>query len=136
MATPSMSKANALIFFRSILRLISASSQRAEIGQIKGISACLGALASQIDDAELGLVLGDVVKEGVHQALGMLRGHDDAVANLRLGNAGEGGGKVYDEFTSGMGDDGQVRVRALGYLRFEFQTDLILGFGLVVIHKT
>ena len=66
----------------------------------------------------------------------MFRRHDNAVADLRLGDPGEGGGKIYDEFASGVGNDGQIGVASLGHFRFQFQTDLILGFGLIVIHKT
>ena len=128
-----MSKAKALILFRSLLRLVSASSERAEIGQVE-CGSLRAFSASQVYDAELGLILGNVVEEGVHQALGVLRRHDDAVANLRFYDSGEGGGKVYDEFASGVGNDGQVGLGALGYFRFEFQTELILRFIIVIIH--
>ena len=102
MATPSISKAKALIPSKSILGLAS-TAQRTKIGQVERSAALLRALAAtQVNDAELGLVLGNVVKKGVHQALGMLRGHDDAVANLRLGQPGQGSGKVNDELAAGM----------------------------------
>ena len=83
----------------------------------------LGALAAvQVNDAELGLELGNVVEEGVHQAFGVLRRHDDAVSDEGFGHTGQGGGEVDDEFAAGMGNDGQVGIGGFGHLGIQFQT--------------
>ena len=63
----------------------------------------------------------------------MLRRHDDAVSNQGLGQARESGCKVNDEFAPGVGDDGQVGIGYLGDLGVQFQAQLVLGFGLVIV---
>ena len=65
----------------------------------------------------------------------MLGGHDDAVADLGLGQAGQGGGEVQHELAAGMGDDREIRVRDLRGLRIELDRKLVLlGFGGVIVH--
>ena len=65
----------------------------------------------------------------------MLRSHDDAVTYLGFGKAGEGSGKVKDELASGVGNDCQVGIGNLCGLGIQLYTQLILRFGLIVVHR-
>ena len=64
----------------------------------------------------------------------MFRGHDDPIADFRLGNSGKRRRKIDDELAVGMGDNRQVRVRTLGYFRLQLEADLVLGLVLFVVH--
>ena len=79
---------------------VLAAAEGAEIGQIEGAAALLGALAAKIYDAKLGLVLGDIVKEGVHKAFCVFRSHDYAVTHHSFGKAGKSGCKIQDKLTA------------------------------------
>ena len=113
----------ALIFLRfcSIGRYVCKIERRA-----------FGLGASEVDGAELGLVLGDIVVEDVEQPLAVLRRHHDAVADLHLGHAGHAGREVEDEFTSGMSHDHEVGIAAPCNIGPDFDAELLFLF---VVHK-
>ena len=43
--------------------------------------------------------------------------------------------RIDDELAAGMRYDGQVGVGTFGNFRFQFQLNLVLGFGGIVIHR-
>ncbi len=65
-------------------------------------------LAAEGYQSELGLVFSNIVHKGVKESLGVFRGHDDPVADVRFGQSRQHGSEIDDEFAVGMGDYGQV----------------------------
>ena len=64
----------------------------------------------QLDAAEIAFEATDVLFQGLEQALGMLRGHDHAGAELSLGHAGDDLDEVQDKLRWRMPDDGKIAV--------------------------
>ena len=100
---------------------------RFAFGEVEGGDG-LRLLLGDADGAEGLFVAHDVFLQGTEEALGMLGGEDDATPDLGLGDAWKDTGEVDDEIATGMGDNGEVGVLALGYLlgQLELQTLLLI----------
>ena len=65
---------------------------------------------SESDLAVLCLIFGDVVLKSQQKPLGVFRGHDYPVGDLRLGQSRKHGREIKNEFAVGMGDYHKVGI--------------------------
>ena len=84
--------------------LILTTTEGAKVGQIEcAATLALRALAAaKINHAILCLILGNVIKQGIHKALCVLRSHDNAVTYHGLRQTGKSGGKIKYKLTAGV----------------------------------
>ena len=81
--------------------------------------------------SEGALIAHDVLLEGGQQALGVLRGQDDAAAHLSLLQPGQHTGKIDDKLRRGVRDNSQVGILALGLVGGQFYLETL--FLLIVL---
>ena len=93
-------------------------------------------MVRQLDGTERMLVLGDIILQGMEQALGMLRSHDDTRLHARLGHTRQHPHEVEDKFRTGMSDDGQIGVDTLGDLFPQFDLHLSVVVRVIFVHMT
>lgn len=79
-----------------------------------------GAVVGHADGAEDAFVLVDVFLQRKQQALGMFGHEDDARLHAGLGHARQHADEVEHKLRAGVGDDGQVGIRALGHVFLKF----------------
>lgn len=84
-----------------------------------------------LDDSVHMLELLDILPKGVHQPLGVLRGHDDAGLDTAFRRAGHHVDVVQHELGVAVGDDGEVGVLAFGDVLGNLDVKLI---GVLVGH--
>lgn len=89
-----------------------------------------------LDRAEAGLVLLQIILQGQKDFLRVRGGGDDAAAHLGLGHLRLQKYEVQDKLGLRMGDEGQVRVDPLGCGLVDLDLDLSLrGRGVLLAHK-
>ena len=88
-----------------------------------------GTFFGHLDRTENTFVLVDVFLQSTHQTLGVFGHKNDARLHAGLGHARQYTHEVEHKLGAGVGNDGQVGLRALGYVFFQFNLHLsVVGF--------